>query len=309
MRLILLSLLMLCLSVPGFSQVAKLGAAGNALAKQTAGLGGRNISSKLLKVRYGLTAQSMQVFQQVHTEQVAALLTDASLEHAQRMQLLEKLNNESALALADLNEQMSREYAQWGDLLLRERNPNFLPKKDASIPGLLAVSPRPEQYPNMSPRFFREWAAVIPVFEDLPDEVGGLIGALRKKLVTMELEVVQENQRYLAAKEKVDPLGQYAVNRFYQTQMRRSVRRLLHLSKESAQCVADLVYVLNLYPSFYKDPLTLLAAKLDGGLQTDFTVYLRAKIRVPKASSVRPVIGFNRAQNPSLRGKELTEPK
>lgn len=228
----------------------------------------------------------------MHAQQVAAVLTDASLETAARLEILEQLKDQSAQTLAALNAQLTKEMAQWGDLLLRERNPNFLPKKDSSIPGLLAKSSNASQYQNISPVFFREWAASIPEFEEVPEEVNGLIGALRKRLMAMELEIVNESAAYIKAKDKLDPLGNPSANRFYQGQMRGALIRLNRLSKESAQCVADLVYLLNLYPSFYSDSLKLLAAKLDGGLQTPFTTYLRAKIRVPKTPSRRP-IGFN----------------
>lgn len=292
MKLSLLPALMLCLSVSGFSQISKLGAAGKALAKQSAKTGGLNLSSKILKSRYALTAQSLQVTQQLHAQQVAAVLTDASLETAARLKILEQLKDQSAQTLAALNAQLTKEMAQWGDLLLRERNPNFLPKKDSSIPGLLAKSSNASQYQNISPVFFREWAASIPEVEEVPEEVNGLIGALRKRLMAMELEIVNESAAYIKAKDKLDPLGDPSVNRFYQGQMRGALIRLNRLSKESAQCVADLVYLLNLYPSFYSDSLKLLAAKLDNGLQTPFTTYLRAKIRVPKTPARRP-IGFN----------------
>lgn len=102
MKLSLLPALMLCLSVSGFSQISKLGAAGKALAKQSAKTGGMNLSSKILKSRYALTAQSLQVTQQVHAQQVAAVLTDASLETAARLEILEQLKDQSAQTLAAL---------------------------------------------------------------------------------------------------------------------------------------------------------------------------------------------------------------
>lgn len=298
------------MAVPGFSQVSKLGAAGKALAKQSSRLV-PNISSKLVKVRYGLTVQSLQVLQEVHTQRVAGLLTDPSVNMPERMRLLEKYNEESSVALADLTERMNREYAQWSDILLRERNPHFLPKKDPAIPGMLALSPEPTEFPHLSPRLFREWAAVIPAFEEVPEEVNGLVAALRKKLMTMELEVLRESQKYLKARAEIDPMDNFSANRYYRGQMSRASRQLLRLSKESAQCMADLVYVLNLYPTLYKDSLTLLASKLDGGLQTEFTEYLRARIRVPKIQSPakRRVIGFYQPNEPLPHGTEITAPK
>ena len=110
----------------------------------------------------------------------------------------------------------------------------------------------------------------------------------------------------MRAKAQLNPADPFNSNRYYQKQMTKSNRALLKISKESAQCVADLVYLLNLYPSLFKESLTLLASKLDNGLQTEFTAYLRQQIDIPvqKESSTRPV-GFylEGKQPPVLKGK------
>ncbi len=304
MRKVLVPLLMLCLSVPGFAQGGKLAkTAGKALVQKPSKVV-RNISSKELLARYQLYAQSIRTLQQVHAQQAAAALIDPQLEQAARMAYLEKLNAESAAALSELTANMKKEYAKWADVLLRERNAKYLPKKDPAIPGLLAFSPDPLRQPHMTPRFYREWLDTIPEYEDLPEEFSGLVFALRKKLHTMDVEVVQAVRAYMKAKVRLDPTDE-AVSRYYRKQMREANRELLRLSKESAQCVADLVYLLNLYPTLFKDSLKLLANQLDTSMQTEFTTYLRARIKEPKKKflNARPV-GFNNnsAPNEPMKG-------
>lgn len=308
MKHILGVLILLCLPLASFGQLSKLGpSVGKALAtKQPAAAQAAKVSSKVLKANYLLTNQSIQLFQQIHMQKVANVFADTELEAAVAQSVVEQMQQEAAVSLAALTAKMDKEYAQWADALLRERNPNFLPKKDPSIPGLLALSPDPKQKIHITPRFFREWAATIPAYEELPEEVAGLIAALRKRLIALETDTFKETRLYMKARSHLNPVDDFNSNRYYQKQMAKSNRALLNISKESAQCVADLVYLLNLYPSLFKDSLTLLAAKLDHSLQTEFTAYLRRQIDLPpqKENISRPV-GFqqDRKQPPVLTGK------
>lgn len=196
---------------------------------------------------------------------------------------------------------MEKEYAQWADVLLRERNPNFLPKKDSSIPGLLAQSPDPKKYPHMTLRFYREWLSLIPDYEELPEDFGVLVSALKKRLDAIDVDIKVQHAAFLKAKKELDAVDEFELKRFYRKQMRDASRRMVKLSKEAAQCVSDLVYMLNLYPSLFKESLTLLAAKIDNGLQTEFNTYLRSKINIPSQrakSLVKRPLGFTTAPIP-----------
>lgn len=306
MKQILGVLILLCLPLGSFGQLSKAGpAAAKALCAQPV-TNTAKVSSKVLRANYILTNQSLQTFQQIHLQKVAHVFADTELETAVAQAMVEQMQQEAAVSLAALTAKMNKEYAQWADALLRERNPNFLPKKDPSLPGLLALSPNPKQKTHITPRFFREWAATIPEYEDLSEEVNGLISALRKRLIALETDTFKEIRLYMRAKAHLNPADPFNSNRYYQKQMTKSNRALLKISKESAQCVADLVYLLNLYPSLFKESLTLLASKLDNGLQTEFTAYLRQQIDIPvqKESFTRPV-GFylEGKQPPVLKGK------
>lgn len=278
-------LLLLCVPLVSFGQLTKLSAAaGESLLKQSSKVS-PNVSSKLFKARYAMSNQTIQTLGQMHANKVAAIFSDPKIETAVAQALVTQLQEESALTLARLTVQMNKEYAQWADALLRERNPNFLPQKNESLPGLLAISPDPKAKPDITPRFFREWTTTIPAFD------------------------CKEMHIYMTAKNHIRPSDDLKTNRYYQKQMAKSNRALLRISKESAQCVSDLVYLLNLYPSLFKDSLTLLAYKLDGALQTEFTVYLRQMIDVPalKNKSGRTV-GFQISDTslPPLKGETFT---
>lgn len=295
MKHLYMILFMLCLSISGFAQANKVvPAAAETLAKQAPKVA-NNISSKLLRSRYLMSVQSINTLQQVHAQQVAAVFANNEVELALRTQVISQLKEQAAVSLAELTAQMDKEYAQWADALLRERDPHFLPKKDPAIPGLLAWSPDTKQAAHLTPRFFREWTATIPDYEELPEEVSGLVFALRKRLATIETEIFQAMQSYMKAKMQLNPTDNFNANRFYRKQMAQANRTLLRLSKESAQCVADLVSILNLYPSLFKNSMILLAAKLDGTMQTEFTEYIRKQIDVPVQKATAPV-GFNYVQ-------------
>lgn len=282
MKKLLLVLWVLCLSVAGWAQPNKLPAVAKAVLKS----GGKaaaaaNVSSKIYRANYVLTSQSLSALTQIYAQQVAQTLIDPALKQAVRMQVLEQLKAQSAENLAALNAQLSKEYAQWADVLLRERNPKFLPKKDSSIPGVLAVSPDPKKYPHMTLRFYREWIDTIPKIGELPEEFTGLINALGKRLETIEVEMNYQYTQLTTAKKQLAGQDDVEIKRFYRKQLMSASRRLVSLSKEAGQCLADMVSLLNLYPSVFRDSLLLLAAKIDNSLQTEFNDYLRARINIP----------------------------
>lgn len=168
MKQVILALLLLGLAVPGSAQAGK---APVVAAKQVKTVTNAfktrvptvpNVSSKVLKQQYALVSRSLAIAQQVHSQQVAQVLTDASLVAKDRLAVLEKLDAETAELTASLNERAMKAQAQWGERLLQERNPNFFPKKDSDIPGMLSESAKPTEYPDMSPAFFREVVALVP---------------------------------------------------------------------------------------------------------------------------------------------------
>ncbi len=266
-----------------------------------------NVSSKLLQARYILASQSLETLQRINSQRIQALLSEENIESAIRAERLERFKEEAANSMAMFSAQVDKEYAQWADALLRERDPNFLPKKDAAIPGLLAFSPNPERVAHMTPRVFREWAFLIPTYDNLPLEVNGLIVGLRKKLSVMEMEIFKSIDQYNKAKSKLQTSDVMNTNRFYHKQMIQAERNLLRLSKESAQCVSDLVYILNLYPSVFEDSLKQLTLKLNFSLQTEFTSYLRKQIQIPTQKEKGP-IGFQTRQSnsPQITGKTFS---
>lgn len=303
MKQLVLALLLLGLAVPGSAQAGKAPVVAAKQVKKVATAfktrvpAAPRVSSKVLKQQYALVSRSLDIARQVHSQQVAQILTDASLAAQERLLVLEKLEAETAALIASLNERALKSQAQWGERLLVERNPNFLPKKDANIPGMLSESAKPTEYPDMSPAFFREVVALVPEYEELPEEVNMLAVALGKKLGFMEQTITQLKEVKLAANKKVAISETEMEKRFYRNQVKKADRELAKLSKQAAQAAADLVDLMNLYPSLYKDALTLVAAKLDTyPVKTDFVKYLRGKVRLPstvKEEAPRRRIGFN----------------
>lgn len=303
MKQLVLALLLLGLAVPGSAQAGKAPVVAAKQVKKVATAfktrvpAAPRVSSKVLKQQYALVSRSLDIARQVHSQQVAQILTDASLAAQERLLVLEKLEVETAALIASLNERALKSQAQWGERLLVERNPNFLPKKDANIPGMLSESAKPTEYPDMSPAFFREVVALVPEYEELPEEVNMLAVALGKKLGFMEQTITQLKEVKLAANKKVAISETEMEKRFYRNQVKKADRELAKLSKQAAQAAADLVDLMNLYPSLYKDALTLVAAKLDTyPVKTDFVKYLRGKVRLPstvKEEAPRRRIGFN----------------
>ena len=304
MKQLVLALLLLGLAVPGSAQAGKAPVVAAKQVKhitsafKTRPAAGARVSSKVLKQQYALISNSLAMAQQVHNQQVAQVLTDASLAAKERLAVLEQLNTETAQLTASLNERALKAQAQWGENLLLERNPNFLPKKDANIPGMLSESAKPTEYPDMSPAFFREVVALVPEYEELPEEVNMLAVALGKKLGLMEQTITQLKDVKLAANKKIALTENEMEKRFYRNQVKKADRELAKISKQAAQAAADLVDLMNLYPSLYKDALTLVAAKLDTyPVKTEFVKYLRGKVRLPSTvkteEAPRRRIGFN----------------
>lgn len=244
----------------------------------------RHVSSKLLQVQYGLSVNNLSMMRQFYATRGAEILANNQLEYAVRMSQLAKLNDEASQALLSLEKQVQKEYAQWGEALLRERNANFLGPKDRQAPPLFIAQPVEEiTHAPITPRFFREWAALIPNYEAVPSEVNGLIAALRKTLGTEELNLNIELKRYHETQQALkkgllspEQVRQYAVT------LKQIERRVDNLSHNAAQLVIDLVHLCNLYPSLYADSLKLLAVKLDMlPQQTVFSHYIRAQIAIP----------------------------
>ena len=302
MKNLLSLLLMLCLSVPGFAQANKAGTVAKALTQPTKKLVASNLSSKVYKANYALTTETLNAFKQIYTQQVAAVLLEKNFTDAVRMQVLDQLKKQSAENLAKLQAQMEKEYAQWADAALRERNPRFLPKKDSSIPGLLAISPDPKKYPHITIRFYREWLDTIPEYEGLPDGFSLLLDGLKKRLDSLDADMKTQYNIFVKAKKQLHEQDSFEMQRFYRKQMKTASRNLVRLSKEAAQCVSDVVYMLKQYPSLFQNSLTLLAKKIATNLKTDFNAYLSEKlqIKVTIKSNTPNAVGFKRAEEKPL---------
>lgn len=302
MKNLLALLLMLCLSVPGFAQANKAGTVAKALTQPTKKLVAPNLSSKVYKANYALTTETLNAFKQIYTQQVAAVLLEKNFTDAVRMQVLDQLKKQSAENLAKLQAQMEKEYAQWADAALRERNPRFLPKKDSSIPGLLAISPDPKKYPHITIRFYREWLDTIPEYEGLPDGFSLLLDGLKKRLDSLDADMKTQYNIFVKAKKQLHEQDSFEMQRFYRKQMKTASRNLVRLSKEAAQSVSDVVYMLKQYPSLFQNSLTLLAKKIATSLKTDFNAYLSEKlqIKVTLKSNAPNAVGFKRAEEKPL---------
>lgn len=294
MKNLLSLLLMLCLSVPGFAQANKAGTVAKALTQPTKKLVASNLSSKVYKANYALTTETLNAFKQIYTQQVAAVLLEKNFTDAVRMQVLDQLKKQSAENLAKLQAQMEKEYAQWADAALRERNPRFLPKKDSSIPGLLAISPDPKKYPHITIRFYREWLDTIPEYEGLPDGFSLLLDGLKKRLDSLDADMKTQYNIFVKAKKQLHEQDSFEMQRFYRKQMKTASRNLVRLSKEAAQSVSDVVYMLKQYPSLFQNSLTLLAKKIATSLKTEFNAYLSEKlqIKVTLKSNAPNAVGF-----------------
>lgn len=114
----------------------------------------------------------------------------------------------------------------------------------------------------------------------------------------MEQTITQLKEVKLAANKKIVMSETEMKKRFYRNQVKKADRELAKLSKQAAQAAADLVDLMNLYPTLYKDALALVAIKLDTyPVKTDFVKYLRGKVRLPstikKEDAPRRKIGFN----------------
>lgn len=302
MKNLLSLLLMLCLSVPGFAQANKAGTVAKALTQPTKKLVASNLSSKVYKANYALTTETLNAFKQIYTQQVAAVLLEKNFTDAVRMQVLDQLKKQSAENLAKLQAQMEKEYAQWADAALRERNPRFLPKKDSSIPGLLAISPDPKKYPHITIRFYREWLDTIPEYEGLPDGFSLLLDGLKKRLDSLDADMKTQYNIFVKAKKQLHEQDSFEMQRFYRKQMKTASRNLVRLSKEAAQSVSDVVYMLKQYPSLFQNSLTLLAKKIATSLKTEFNAYLSEKlqIKVTIKSNAPNAVGFKRAEEKPL---------
>ncbi len=298
-KILLLVLGLSVLAGPSFGQSVKAASAAAKALAEKLNVSGRMavkpVSSKALKANLKMTTQSVAMLQQLNQQKVANVMVDETLDHRQKTAVLNQINEEDAALLRDLTATRTSQRFAWAEALLRERNPRFLPKKDKNIPGLLAASPDPAKYPDMTPRFFYEWVRMIPTYEEMSEQFDGLLLALRQRLIRLNQQMFVlnkarlENQNLLRTATEPAAAGPLkARGRALDTQMEA-------LSKDAAQSVTDLVHLLNLYPASYNESLTFLALKLDNGFQTPFTQYLRPKILVENMNQEKkiPVIrGF-----------------
>ncbi len=230
-----------------------------------------NVSSKQLKSQLKMSITSAQLAQSLHQQKVTAVMLEESLDYATKMAMLKQINAEDAKILKEWTETVTAERMRWAEALVRERNPKFLPPKDKEIPGLLTMAPE-EGLPDLTPFYLREWARLIPVHQQTPEQYQGLILGLRQQLIRHDMRFRALEERMLKTAERFEQEGKQVPEVFYVSQVEK-------LSKESAQCVADLVSLLNLYPALYNESLKLLAAKLDVlGYTSPFIEYIRPQL-------------------------------
>lgn len=233
----------------------------------------KNISSKQLKAQLKQNLITSQLANQIAQKNLAGVMLDQSLDNAQKKALIQKMNEENAAILKEWSEQITISRMRWAEALVRERNTKFLPPKDKDIPGLIAFAPK-EGMPDLDPYYFREWARLIPLVQETPEQFQGLIIGLRQRLIHLDMRYRDLLEKAIKTEERFIKEGKPLPERYFVSQERK-------LSKEAAQCLSDLVSLLNLYPALYKDSFMLLAVKLDQlGYTTPFIEYIRPQIPV-----------------------------
>lgn len=253
-----------------------------------------NISSKVWHSRAELSGQNIAALQSINQQKAMQVMLQDKLTQAQKVALIEQIKQESASILKDLTERYNKETFAYGEALYRERNPHFLPAKEKEIPGMFALSADPARYANISPRYFTEFIGLIPQYGDLPEPFTALVAHLSRNLLKLDKKMLDvsrrivDNDRYISVSVNMAEKGRLIGTR------NRLNKELTRYSKEAAQNMTDLVYLLNTYPSAYNASLTMLATKLDKTFQTPFTKFLRSKIKIelPKEATPRRRIGF-----------------
>ena len=254
-----------------------------------------NVSSKYWKASAELSGQNIAALQSLNQQQAMQIMLQKKLTHAQKMAYIEDIKKESATLLKDLTERYNKETFAYGEALYRERSHHFLPAKEKNIPGLFALSADPARYANISPRYFTEFVNLIPHYDDVPDQINGLISYLSSHLLKLDKKMLDISQRIIETERNLSAAASTAEKGKLVAVRNRLNGELSRYSKEAAQNMTDLVYILNTYPKAYEASLTLLASNLDKTFQTPFTKFLRAKIKIaaPKVEAPRRRIGFN----------------
>lgn len=293
---------------PCFAQISKQPA--QTLVKEVAKLAKKtgkhvpNISSKQLKAKLKLSILSSQMAQNAHQQKAMAIMLAQEADAAQKVALLKQLNEQDAPVLQEWTQTVTTDRLRWAAALVRERNPKFLPPKNKDIPDLIAVSPR-EDAPDLTPAYFREWARLIPLYSSTPEQYQGLIVGLRQQLIKLDIQYRMLEERVFKSEKILKQAGKPLPQYYYISQIDK-------LSREAAQCITDLVFLLNLYPAVYNQSLALLAAKLDAlPYTTPFLKYIRPQILIPNTvkagaeensanpSSHKVVRGFSNYQEES----------
>ena len=263
---------------PCFAQISKQPA--QTLVKEVAKLAKKtgkhvpNISSKQLKAKLKLSILSSQMAQNAHQQKAMAIMLAQEADAAQKVALLKQLNEQDAPVLQEWTQTVTTDRLRWAAALVRERNPKFLPPKNKDIPDLIAVSPR-EDAPDLTPAYFREWARLIPLYSSTPEHYQGLIVGLRQQLIKLDIQYRMLEERVFKSEKILKQAGKPLPQYYYISQIDK-------LSREAAQCITDLVFLLNLYPAVYNQSLALLAAKLDAlPYTTPFLKYIRPQILIP----------------------------
>lgn len=263
---------------PCFAQISKQPA--QTLVKEVAKLAKKtgkhvpNISSKQLKAKLKLSILSSQMAQNAHQQKAMAIMLAQEADAAQKVALLKQLNEQDAPVLQEWTQTVTTDRLRWAAALVRERNPKFLPPKNKDIPDLIAVSPR-EDAPDLTPAYFREWARLIPLYSSTPEQYQGLIVGLRQQLIKLDIQYRMLEERVFKSEKILKQAGKPLPQYYYISQIDK-------LSREAAQCITDLVFLLNLYPAVYNQSLALLAAKLDAlPYTTPFLKYIRPQILIP----------------------------
>ena len=256
-------------------------------------------SSYVLHEKYLLVSNNLQSLREQYIAKgTTALLSEEETEAASRLSNLTPIHQEGLPLLTSLSKQQKQLKALWEEALVQERNPNFLSRKTAADVLLFEVEPVTKMSElAISPRFFREWAALIDqsTLAEISETLAGLAGGLRADLINLEKDCATLTRIYLQAQEQAQNTALSAEEIMQAKKMMDITKGALRkVSHKAAQDVLDLVHLLNLYPSVSNDYLIILAGKLDElKEQNAFTKMLRSKIPIKKAADSEPRrIGF-----------------
>ena len=238
------------------------------------------VTSKDLFVKYQLASKTLEVqYTQIQRSLVKVMSSRSSDEV--KMEKINRINEQSNRLLSKLQEDAEHSFLDWGNALIRERDLRFLPALDSHISSVFTEDSM-AAFPQMQmPPFLRGWLDTVLAFEEMPEERIAILGGLKEDLQLLEQAISAELEQRALSRPRTSSSRSYS-----------SPTAILHrhsgqwtvikLWRQAAQDMADILYILNLYPWVYGSAVEMLASQIDQlEVQTPFTKYVRQQIPVP----------------------------